>query len=364
MVRQSGQSQHDGAVSRALHELGAEARGTASRQADHRHRPIGLGPVSLQPPSPRTRPSRARGNSRSRRHCLRVSGASDPGNRQAPDRRARPQPLLPRAGGNPVRLFHRRRRAHHRLRQDHPGATDGGGDRRHPGHRALRRADAERLVPRRAHRLRHHRLEGARIAGDGRNQRRGVHRADRVLRAVGGPLQHHGHGIDHELAGGSARHVPARRRGDSGPAQGSRGQRVRKRQAHRRDGVGRPAPVEDHDPRGVRERHRRQLRDRRLDQCADPFQRHRAPYRRQARQQRLGKDRLRHSAAGEPAAGRRVPRRGIPPRRRRAGGGQRTDQGRQDPQERADRQRQDAVRELQEDAGPGRAGDLALQASR
>ena len=47
MVRQSGQSQHDGAVSRALHELGPEARGTAGRQADHRHRPIGLGPVSL-----------------------------------------------------------------------------------------------------------------------------------------------------------------------------------------------------------------------------------------------------------------------------------------------------------------------------
>ena len=43
-----------------------------------------------------------------------------------------------------------------------PVAADGGGDRRHPGHRAVRRADAERLVPRRAHRLGHHRLEGAR----------------------------------------------------------------------------------------------------------------------------------------------------------------------------------------------------------
>ena len=34
-------------------------------------------------------------------------------------------------------------------------------------------------------------------------------------------------------------------------------------------------PSEDHDARGVRERHRRQLRDRRLDQRADPLQRHR-----------------------------------------------------------------------------------------
>ena len=38
----------------------------------------------------------------------------------------------------------------------------------------------------------------------------------------------------------------------------------------------------------------------------------------------------------------RLPGRGVPPRRRRAGGRQRADQGRQDPQARADRQRQDA----------------------
>jgi hypothetical protein len=34
---------------------------------------------------------------------------------------------------------------------------------------------------------------------------------------------------------------------------------------------------------GLRERHRRQLGHRRLDQCADPSQRHRPPHRRQAR---------------------------------------------------------------------------------
>ena len=90
------------------------------------------------------------------------------------------------------------------------------------------------------------------------------------------------------------------------------------RQAHRRHGVGRPAPVEDHDPRGVRERDRGQLRDRRLDQRADPLQRHRPSHRGQARQRRLGKDRLRHSAAREPAARGRIPRRGVSPRRRRA----------------------------------------------
>ena len=36
--------------------------------------------------------------------------------------------------------------------------------------------------------------------------------------------------------------------------------------------------------RGLRERHRRQFGDRRLDQRADPSQRHRPPSRRQARQ--------------------------------------------------------------------------------
>ena len=67
--------------------------------------------------------------------------------------------------------------------------------------------------------------------------------------------------------------------------------RLRDGQAHRRHGVGGPAALQDHDARGVRERHRRQLGDRRLDQCADPFQCHCPPHRRQARQRRLGEGR-------------------------------------------------------------------------
>ena len=50
-------------------------------------------------------------------------------------------------GRDPLRIFHRRRRADDRLRQDDAGAIDGGRDRRHSGDRPLRRADAERLVP-------------------------------------------------------------------------------------------------------------------------------------------------------------------------------------------------------------------------
>ena len=63
----------------------------------------------------------------------------------------------------------------------------------------------------------------------------------------------------------------------------ARPDRLRDRPAHRRDGVGGPEAVRHHDARGVRERHRRQFGDRRLDQCADPHQRHRQAYRRRAR---------------------------------------------------------------------------------
>ena len=77
-------------------------------------------------------------------------------------------------------------------------------------------------------------------------------------------------------------------------------------------------PLRHPDPQGVRERHRRLLGDRRLDQCADPPQRDRPPCRRAARDRGLGDDRLRRAAARQHAAGRQISRRGISPRRRPA----------------------------------------------
>ena len=50
----------------------------------------------------------------------------------------------------------------------------------------------------------------------GRIDDRGVHRHRRGLGAVDRPLQHHGHGLDHECAGRGARHVAARLRRDPG----------------------------------------------------------------------------------------------------------------------------------------------------
>ena len=170
--------------------------------------------------------ARARGHPRGRRHRLRVPGAPDPGDRQAPDRLARPQPRLSGPGRDPLRLSDRRRGAHHRLRQDHALAADGRRHRRHPGHRAVRRADAQRLVPRRAHGLGHHRVEGAADVCHRRDQLRGVRRAGRLVGALARPLQHHGHGLDHELAGRGARHVAAGLRRHPRPAQGARADRL------------------------------------------------------------------------------------------------------------------------------------------
>ena len=127
---------------------GLTRRGIAVRQADHRHRPDRQRPVAVQPPPSRTGAPGARRHPRGRRHRDGISDASDPGNRQAADRGARPQPRLSRPGRNPVRLSARRRGADHRLRQDHAGLPDGGGDRQYARHRAVGRPDAERLASR------------------------------------------------------------------------------------------------------------------------------------------------------------------------------------------------------------------------
>ena len=165
VVQQSAQSRHDRALSRALSQLRPDPRGIAGRQADHRHCADRQRPLPLQPASSRPRQPGARRHPRRRRHRHGIPDPSDPGNRKAPDRGARPQPRLSRPGRNPVRLSPRRRGADHRLRQDHAGLHDGGRDRQHARDRAVGRTDAERLAQGSAHRLRHRGVEGARGTG-------------------------------------------------------------------------------------------------------------------------------------------------------------------------------------------------------
>ena len=110
---------------------------------------------------------RARRHPRRRRHPDRIPRPSDPGDRQAADRRARPQPRLSQPGREPVRLLLRRRRADHRLRQDHAGHDHGRGHGQHSGHRAVGRADARRSLRRRPGGFGHHRLVRPPGAGGG-----------------------------------------------------------------------------------------------------------------------------------------------------------------------------------------------------
>ena len=133
------------------------------------------------------------------------------------------------------------------------------------------------------------------------------------------------------------------------------------RPAHRRDGARRPEALGHPDARRVRERDRRQLRHRRLDQCADPPERHRrATSASSSTTDDWEKHRLRDAAAGQPAARGRVPGRGLLPRRRRAGGGRRADRPGQD-QADDHRQRQDADRELRRPLHRRPQGDLRLR---
>ena len=144
------------------------------------------------------------------RHRDRIPGPSDPGDRQASDRGARPQPRLSGRWSRSLRL-----------------SVDGvvltiGCDKTTP---ACLMAAATVNIPAialsggpmlngwyqgRAHRLGHHRLEGRASCWPRARSTTRVHRAGRVLGALDRLLQHHGHGHDHELAGRGAGHVAAR----------------------------------------------------------------------------------------------------------------------------------------------------------
>ena len=139
--------------------------------------------------------------------------------------------------------------------------------------------------------------------------------------------------------------LPGLRR-DPGALSRAPADRLRDRQTDRGDGARGPASLEDHDARCVPQRHRRQLGHRRLDQRADPHDRHRPPSRRRAAAAGMADARPPRAVAGQSAAGRRLSGRGLSPRRRRAGGGERADEAGPDPRERPDRQRPHHRREL------------------
>ena len=91
-----------------------------------------------------------RGVLRGRRLPARIPGDVARRDAAAADGDAVPQPRQHGRRGIDPRQSDRRRRAADRLRQDHAGAADGRGELRPADDRRLRRADAERQVPRRA----------------------------------------------------------------------------------------------------------------------------------------------------------------------------------------------------------------------
>ena len=288
---------------------------------------------------------------------------SDPGDRQTADRGAGSQPGVSVAGRGAARLSDRRRGADHRLRQDHARLSDGRGDGEHPGDRAVRRADAGRLVAGTSVRLRHDRLGGPQALRRGQDRLRRIHADGVLVGAFGRSLQHDGHGDVDELAGRGAGHVAARLRRHPRAVSRARLDGVRDRQAHRRHGAGEPAAVRHHDEAGVRERGGRRRRARRVVELPDPHGGDRAPHGRRAFAGRLAAPRAGDSAAGGSAAGGAVPRREIPSRRRRAGGAEGTADRGQAARRRDDGHRQDAGREPARRAGWRSRGDPLLRQS-
>ena len=283
LVRQPGQPRHDRALPRALHELGTEARGAAGRQADHRHRAVGLGPVAVQPPSPRAR----------RIACAKASAKPAASRSSFPCTRSRkPASARPRRSTAICAISGWSRLLYGYFIDGVVLTT--GCDKTTPAQlMAAATVDIPAIVL----------SGGPMLNGWFRGERTGsgtiVWKARELLAAgeindeefielVASSAPSPGHcntmgtastmnslaeALGMSLPGCAA--IPA-------PHKDRAVQRLRNGQAHRRDGVGRPAPVEDHDARGVRERDRRQLGDRRLDQRADPFQRDRAPHRRRS----------------------------------------------------------------------------------
>ena len=169
---------------------------------------------------------------------------------------ARPQPRLSRPGRDALRLSARRRRADHRLRQDHAGLPDGGATVNIPAivlsagpmlngwHRGERTGSGTIVWKARQ-----------KLAAGEIDYQQFIDMV-RLVGAVVGHCNTMGTASTMNSAGRGARHVAAGLRRDPRALPRARPDGLRDRQAHRRHGVGGPEALRHPDPRGVRERHR------------------------------------------------------------------------------------------------------------
>ena len=183
---------------------------------------------------------------------------------------ALPQPRLHGRGGVDPGQPPRRGGAAGGLRQDHPLDADGRRQLRPADAGRLRRAHAQRQVPWARHRFGDRRVAVLRGAAGRPHDRARVRRGRGLHVALRRPLHDHGHGLHHGLHGRGPGPDPARGRRDPGGRLAPQVAGPARRQPHRGDGEGGPAPVADPRPPGLRERDPRQRRHRRLHQLRRP----------------------------------------------------------------------------------------------
>ena len=186
-------------------EPGLSARPLRRAPGD-RHLQHVVGGDALQRALPRARRAREGRRARGRRLPARVPGDEPRRDGDAADDDAVPQPGGDGRRGVDPRQSLRRRRADDGLRQDHAGAADGRRVLRPADDRAVRRADAERQVPRRGHRLGHARLEVHRDAQDRRDEDVRHARGRGLHVALGRSLHDDGHRVDDGVDGRGAGH--------------------------------------------------------------------------------------------------------------------------------------------------------------
>ena len=240
VVRQSRRSRHDRALFRALSQLRTDPRRDHGRPPDHRHRADRLRPLALQPPPPAARRAGAR----------QASATPAASRWNSPAIRSR----RPASGRPPRSIATSSYLSLVEVLFGYP--LDGvvlttGCDKTTPaaimaaatvnipaivlsggpmldGWWKGKRAGSGTIKWEMSKRLAAGEIDYARI-----------HRRGGVVGAVDRPLQYHGHGLDHERAGGGARPVAAGLRRDPGALRRARADRLRDRQARRRDRPGR-----------------------------------------------------------------------------------------------------------------------------
>ncbi|VWX61801.1 hypothetical protein VARIO8X_50428 [Burkholderiales bacterium 8X] len=290
------------------------------RPPDHRHLQHLVGADAVQCALSEDRRAREARRLRGGRLSGGVPGVLERRIEPAADRDADPQPGQHGRGGSHPRQPDRCGGAAHRLRQDDAGPADGRRELRHPRDRGHRRADAQRQARGPRHRLGHGRMAAARILQGRRDRPASVPVGRGRHVPVRRHLQHHGHRLDDGLHGGGIGHIAtAQRRHPGGRCEALRsGADVGRPRG--RDGARGARPLEDPDPRSLRERDPGQRGDRRIDQCGDPPEGDRRPHRRSAGAGGLGAARPRHADHRRPDAFRPLPDGGVLLRRRPARG--------------------------------------------